>query len=64
MTMVQAVDRDRSGSIDAYELQSALSQGGWRPFSLRAAQLMIAIFDTDRSGTIGTLLSRAVCLFE
>ncbi len=29
----QAVDTDKSGAIDATELQSALSSGGWREFS-------------------------------
>lgn len=31
--LTQAVDTDRSGAIDATELQSALSSGGWRAFS-------------------------------
>jgi hypothetical protein len=47
------VDRDRSGAISAYELQAALKQGGWgRDFQLKPVQLMILIFDQDRSGTI------------
>ncbi|KAJ9597048.1 hypothetical protein L9F63_027064 [Diploptera punctata] len=47
-----AVDRDRSGHINAKELQSALINGQGKNFSDTACQLMIGMFDKDRSGTI------------
>ncbi|KAF4523479.1 hypothetical protein B566_EDAN004548 [Ephemera danica] len=48
----QAVDRDRSGKIDARELQSALMNGQGKCFSDTACTLMIGMFDKDKSGTI------------
>ncbi|PPQ78527.1 hypothetical protein CVT25_011799 [Psilocybe cyanescens] len=42
------VDSDRSGSITVIELQSALVNG----FDLDTVKMLMAIFDTDRSGTI------------
>ena len=35
------VDKDRSGNINAKELQEALSHGGWKKFPLRIAALMV-----------------------
>jgi len=46
------VDKDRSGKINAQELQSALVNGKGQNFSDQACTLMISMFDTDRSGTI------------
>lgn len=46
------VDRDRSGSITANELQSALSNGTWQPFNPETVRMMIGMFDRDHSGTI------------
>ncbi|KIJ51239.1 hypothetical protein M422DRAFT_203284 [Sphaerobolus stellatus SS14] len=48
-----AVDEDRSGAITAVELQHALVNGDWSPFDLDTVKLLMTIFDTDRSGTIG-----------
>ncbi|KAA1477500.1 EF-hand [Dentipellis sp. KUC8613] len=48
-----AVDTDRSGHISAHELQKALINGDWSPFDLDTVKLLMSIFDTDRSGTIG-----------
>ncbi|KAH8103456.1 EF-hand [Cristinia sonorae] len=48
-----AVDVDRSGHISAHELQKALVNGDWTPFDLDTVKLLMTIFDTDRSGTIG-----------
>ncbi|OCH89419.1 EF-hand protein [Obba rivulosa] len=48
-----AVDTDRSGNITVHELQKALINGDWTPFDLDTVKLLMAIFDTDRSGTIG-----------
>ncbi|PRD24701.1 UNVERIFIED_CONTAM: Pdcd6 [Trichonephila clavipes] len=46
------VDRDRSGSITANELQAALSNGTWQPFNPETVRMMIGMFDRDHSGTI------------
>ncbi|KAI0653352.1 hypothetical protein C8Q70DRAFT_1037099 [Cubamyces menziesii] len=48
-----AVDTDRSGHITVHELQKALINGDWTPFDLDTVKLLMTIFDTDRSGTIG-----------
>ncbi|KAI0785735.1 hypothetical protein C8Q75DRAFT_774348 [Abortiporus biennis] len=48
-----AVDTDRSGHITVHELQKALINGDWTPFDLDTVKLLMSIFDTDRSGTIG-----------
>jgi len=47
-----AVDQDRSGHIDAKELQRALVNGNWSHFSEEACRMMITMFDKDKSGTI------------
>jgi Ca2+-binding EF-hand superfamily protein len=47
------VDTDRSGHISVTELQKALINGDWSPFDLDTVKLLMSIFDTDRSGTIG-----------
>ncbi|RDB25186.1 Programmed cell death protein 6 [Hypsizygus marmoreus] len=49
----QTVDTDRSGAITATELERALINGDWTPFDLDTVKLLMTIFDTDRSGTIG-----------
>ncbi|EJD44073.1 EF-hand [Auricularia subglabra TFB-10046 SS5] len=48
-----AVDVDGSGSISATELQQALVNGNWTQFDLDTVKMLMTIFDTDRSGTIG-----------
>ena len=48
----QAVDQDRSGHINAMELQRALVNGNMSQFSEETCKLMIEMFDADRSGTI------------
>ncbi|KAI0686713.1 hypothetical protein BC835DRAFT_441785 [Cytidiella melzeri] len=48
-----AVDTDRSNQISAPELQKALINGDWTPFDLDTVKLLMSIFDTDRSGTVG-----------
>ena len=48
----RAVDQDRSGQIDAKELQKALVNGNWSHFSEEACRMMINMFDKDKSGTI------------
>lgn len=46
------VDKDRSGEINAKELQSALVNGQGKNFSDTACELMIGMFDKDKTGTI------------
>jgi len=48
-----AVDTDRSRAITATELKTALTNGDWTPFDLDTVKLLMSLFDTDRSGTIG-----------
>ncbi|RDX56896.1 EF-hand, partial [Polyporus arcularius HHB13444] len=48
-----AVDTDRSGAISVTELQAALVNGNWTRFDLDTVKMLMSIFDTDRSGTIG-----------
>ncbi|KAL5490266.1 hypothetical protein ACEPAI_5099 [Sanghuangporus weigelae] len=52
-TWFSSVDADRSGSISATELQAALVNGDWSNFDLDTVKMLMSIFDTDRSGTIG-----------
>ncbi|XP_010906963.1 probable calcium-binding protein CML48 [Elaeis guineensis] len=44
----QAVDRDRSGFIDEYELQAALSSG-YQKFSLRTIRLLMFLFQNPNN---------------
>jgi len=48
-----SVDVDRSGAITASELERALINGDWTAFDLDTVKLLMTIFDTDHSGTIG-----------
>ena len=50
----RSVDRDNSGSITANELQ-LLTFGG-NPLGLETASKLVAVFDRDRSGSIGNSL--------
>ncbi|CAL1704350.1 unnamed protein product [Somion occarium] len=62
-----AVDTDRSGAITVNELQAALVNGNWTRFDLDTVKMLMNIFDTDRSGTIGfagTIIAaeRLICM--
>lgn len=46
------VDKDRSGQINAKELQAALVNGQGKNFSDQACNLMIGMFDKNKKGTI------------
>ncbi len=46
------MDRDRSGAINAVELQSALSNGTWTPFNPETVRMMIGMFDRNNSSQI------------
>jgi len=48
-----SVDTDGNGTITANELQQALVNGDWTNFDLDTVKMLMGIFDTDRSGTIG-----------
>ncbi|OBZ75313.1 Peflin [Grifola frondosa] len=48
-----AVDTDHSGAISVNELQAALVNGNWTRFDLDTVKMLMSIFDTDRSGSIG-----------
>ncbi|KAH9384967.1 hypothetical protein HPB48_026999 [Haemaphysalis longicornis] len=50
--LFQNVDRNRSGAINARELQSVLSNGTWKPFNLEAAKVMIRMFDRRGVGKV------------
>ncbi|XP_066257344.1 programmed cell death protein 6-like [Euwallacea similis] len=49
----QSIDQDKSGYIDASELQKALLNGSWEPFDIETVKMMIAMFDRGNSGKIG-----------
>ncbi|XP_076627103.1 penta-EF-hand domain containing protein peflin isoform X1 [Colletes latitarsis] len=55
-----AVDRDGSGRITAVELKSALANGQGGTFSDTACNLMIGMFDKEKSGTIDLLEFQAL----
>lgn len=42
--LIFRVDRDRSGAIDAKELQAALSNGNWTAFNPDTIRLMVGKF--------------------
>ena len=49
-----SLDKDRSGSITFQELSQA--QFGGQKLSLVTAKMLVAVFDSDKSGNIGTTL--------
>lgn len=51
-TLFSHIDRDNSGTINVLELQNVLLNGDWTPFNVDTIQLLLNIFDSDRSGTI------------
>lgn len=46
------VDQDKSGRINMYELQQALTNANWTHFNAETCRLMIGMFDRDQSGQI------------
>ncbi|KAJ7627161.1 hypothetical protein FB45DRAFT_749508, partial [Roridomyces roridus] len=48
-----AVDQDHSGHVSVAELETALANGDWTRFDTGTVQMLMNMFDTDRSGTIG-----------
>ncbi|KAL7269296.1 hypothetical protein RUND412_008053, partial [Rhizina undulata] len=51
--LFKAVDKDGSGQLSERELRAALVNGDWSSFDPHTVRMMIRMFDTDRSGTIG-----------
>lgn len=51
-SVFQRVDQDRSGYINADELQRALSNGTWSPFNPETVRLMIGMFDKTNKGQV------------
>jgi Ca2+-binding EF-hand superfamily protein len=51
--LFRAVDKNNCGQLSERELGSALVNGDFRPFDPHTVRMMIRMFDSDRSGTIG-----------
>ncbi|KAK8048984.1 hypothetical protein PG994_010714 [Apiospora phragmitis] len=53
LPLFRAVDKDGTGQLSERELSAALVNGDWTTFDLHTVRMMIRMFDSDRSGTIG-----------
>ncbi|KAG9257958.1 uncharacterized protein F5Z01DRAFT_670615 [Emericellopsis atlantica] len=53
LPLFRAVDKDGTGQLSEKELSAALVNGDWTSFDPQTVRMMIRMFDTDRSGTIG-----------
>ncbi|KAJ4295730.1 hypothetical protein N0V88_004432 [Collariella sp. IMI 366227] len=51
--LFNAVDKDGTGWLSERELSAALVNGDWTSFDPQTVRMMIRMFDSDRSGTIG-----------
>ncbi|KAI9806935.1 MAG: hypothetical protein M1833_002593 [Piccolia ochrophora] len=51
--LFRAVDKSGSGQLSENELRAALVNGDYTTFDTHTVRMMIRMFDTDRSGTIG-----------
>ncbi|MCJ1225537.1 hypothetical protein MMC12_002186, partial [Toensbergia leucococca] len=51
--LFKAVDKDGSGQLSERELGAALVNGDWTSFDLHTVKMMIRMFDSNKSGTIG-----------
>lgn len=51
--LFKAVDKSGSGQLTERELGAALVNGDWSSFDPHTVKMMIRMFDTDRSGSIG-----------
>ena len=51
--LFKAVDKSGNGQLSETELKVALVNGDWTAFDPQTVKMMIRMFDTDRSGTIG-----------
>lgn len=48
----EQIDKDRSGCLSPKEIQQALSNGTWEPFSLRTVGLLIKLFNRSNTGSL------------
>lgn len=53
LPLFRAVDKDGTGQLSEKELSAALVNGDWTSFDSQTVRMMIRMFDSDRSGTIG-----------
>ncbi|KAK5655026.1 hypothetical protein OQA88_6785 [Cercophora sp. LCS_1] len=53
LPLFRAVDKDGTGQLSEKELSAALVNGDWTAFDQHTVRMMIRMFDSDRSGTIG-----------
>ncbi|KAI1750986.1 EF-hand [Xylaria castorea] len=53
LPLFRAVDKDSTGQLSERELSAALVNGDWTAFDPQTVRMMIRMFDSDRSGTIG-----------
>ncbi|EXF79659.1 hypothetical protein CPAR01_05211 [Colletotrichum paranaense] len=53
LPLFRAVDKDGTGQLSERELSTALVNGDWTAFDPQTVRMMIRMFDSDRSGTIG-----------
>jgi Ca2+-binding EF-hand superfamily protein len=53
LPLFRAVDKDGTGQLSERELSTALVNGDWTAFDVHTVRMMIRMFDSDRSGTIG-----------
>ncbi|KAI0012149.1 hypothetical protein F4779DRAFT_569602 [Xylariaceae sp. FL0662B] len=53
LPLFRAVDKDGGGQLSERELSAALVNGDWTAFDPQTVRMMIRMFDSDRSGTIG-----------
>ncbi|KEZ44190.1 hypothetical protein SAPIO_CDS3117 [Scedosporium apiospermum] len=53
LPLFRAVDKDGTGQLSEAELSAALVNGDWTSFDPQTVRMMIRMFDSDRSGTIG-----------
>jgi Ca2+-binding EF-hand superfamily protein len=53
LPLFRAVDKDGTGHLSEKELSAALVNGDWTAFDPHTVRMMIRMFDSDRSGTIG-----------
>ncbi|KAH9909227.1 hypothetical protein F4778DRAFT_768151 [Xylariomycetidae sp. FL2044] len=53
LPLFRAVDKQGDGQLSHKELSAALVNGDWTSFDDQTVRMMIRMFDSDRSGTIG-----------
>ncbi|KAK1764610.1 EF-hand [Phialemonium atrogriseum] len=53
LPLFRAVDKEGTGQLSEKELSAALVNGDWTAFDQQTVRMMIRMFDSDRSGTIG-----------